>query len=83
MIYTSGTTGRPKGVRRRPSTPELQAVRRSEIGKYWGLTADPSIVVLMNGPMYHSAPATYAMNSARLGLKSCCSRVSMPRTCCG
>src|SRR5262249_1715714 len=25
MIYTSGTTGRPKGVRRQPSTPELQA----------------------------------------------------------
>ena len=25
MIYTSGTTGRPKGVRRRPATPEMQA----------------------------------------------------------
>ena len=28
MIYTSGTTGRPKGVRRRPSSPEQQAARR-------------------------------------------------------
>ena len=28
----------------------------------------PSIVVLMNGPMYHSAPAAYGMGSARLGL---------------
>ena len=25
MIYTSGTTGRPKGVRRQPSSPEMQA----------------------------------------------------------
>jgi long-chain acyl-CoA synthetase len=68
MIYTSGTTGRPKGVRRRPSAPELQAAAAVQMGGYWGLTADPSIIVLMNGPMYHSAPATYAMNSARLGL---------------
>jgi long-chain acyl-CoA synthetase len=68
MIYTSGTTGRPKGVRRRPSTPELQAKGAEEIGRYWGLVADPAIVVMMNGPMYHSAPAAYGMGSARLGL---------------
>jgi long-chain acyl-CoA synthetase len=68
MIYTSGTTGRPKGVRRQPSTPELQAKVAEEVGKYWGLVADPSIVVMINGPMYHSAPAAYGMSSARLGL---------------
>ena len=68
MIYTSGTTGRPKGVRRKPSDPVLQARAAEEVGKYWGLVADPSIVVLMNGPMYHSAPAAYGMGSARLGL---------------
>jgi long-chain acyl-CoA synthetase len=68
MIYTSGTTGRPKGVRRRPSTPELQALAAGEAAKYWGIKADPSIVVMMNGPMYHSAPAAYGMGSARLGL---------------
>jgi long-chain acyl-CoA synthetase len=68
MIYTSGTTGRPKGVRRRPATPEQQAQGAAEMGKYWGLVADPSIVVMMNGPMYHSAPAAYGMSSARLGL---------------
>jgi long-chain acyl-CoA synthetase len=68
MIYTSGTTGRPKGVRRQPSSPEQQALASGEIAKYWGLKADPSIVVLMNGPMYHSAPAAYGMGSARLGL---------------
>jgi long-chain acyl-CoA synthetase len=68
MIYTSGTTGRPKGVRRQPSSPEMQAAATQEIGRYWGLVPDPSIVVLMNGPMYHSAPAGYGMTAARLGL---------------
>jgi long-chain acyl-CoA synthetase len=68
MIYTSGTTGRPKGVRRRPATPEQQARGAEEMAKYWGLRADPSAVVMMNGPMYHSAPAAYGMGSARLGL---------------
>jgi long-chain acyl-CoA synthetase len=68
MIYTSGTTGRPKGVRRRPATPELQQLAAGEAAKYWGVKADPSIVVMMNGPMYHSAPAAYGMGSARLGL---------------
>ena len=68
MIYTSGTTGRPKGVRRQPSSPELQAAATQEIGRYWGLVPDASIVVLMNGPMYHSAPAGYGMTAARLGL---------------
>jgi long-chain acyl-CoA synthetase len=68
MIYTSGTTGRPKGVRRRPSTPEQQQLAAGEAAKYWGIKADPSIVVMMNGPMYHSAPAAYGMGSARLGL---------------
>jgi len=68
MIYTSGTTGRPKGVRRAPSTPELQAAGAEDVARYWGLLPDPSIVVLMNGPMYHSAPAAYGMVSARLGL---------------
>ena len=32
MIYTSGTTGRLKGVRRQPSTPELQAKGAEEVG---------------------------------------------------
>ena len=68
MIYTSGTTGRPKGVRRRPSTPEQQAAAGQEAATFWGLKPDPAIVVLMNGPMYHSAPAAYGMASARLGL---------------
>ena len=68
MIYTSGTTGRPKGVRRRPSTPEQQAAASQEAAMFWGLKPDPEAVMLMNGPMYHSAPAAYGMATARLGL---------------
>jgi len=68
MIYTSGTTGKPKGVRRRPTPPEVQQALMGQLATYWGLHADPAIVVLMNGPMYHSAPAAYGMSAARLGL---------------
>ena len=68
MIYTSGTTGRPKGVRRRPPSLEQQTQGLADAANYWGLKADPTTVVLMNGPMYHSAPAGYGMISARLGL---------------
>jgi len=75
MIYTSGTTGRPKGVRRKPADAAQQAKAAAEVAKYWGLTDDASIVVMMNGPMYHSAPAAYGMGAARLGL----SMVLQPR----
>src|SRR6185503_4726626 len=68
MIYTSGTTGKPKGVRRTPTPPEVQQAMLDQIAVVWGLTAEPAFVVLMNGPMYHSAPAAYGMIAARLGL---------------
>jgi len=66
MIYTSGTTGRPKGVRREPSTPEQSAIALARFGWTFGLKADEPAVVLMNGPMYHSAPNAYAINAMRL-----------------
>jgi len=65
MIYTSGTTGRPKGVRRKPPTQEQMDAMTQTIGALWGLLPDPTAVVLMNGPMYHSAPAAYGMSSVR------------------
>ncbi|MBX3502966.1 MAG: AMP-binding protein [Alphaproteobacteria bacterium] len=68
MIYTSGTTGKPKGVRRRPTPPEVQQSMMDQVAVVWDLRADPGTVVLMNGPMYHSAPAAYGMVAARLGL---------------
>jgi long-chain acyl-CoA synthetase len=65
MIYTSGTTGRPKGVRRDPPTAE-QMLRFSALAaKVFGY--EPGMVVLMNGPMYHSAPNAYGLGAARAG----------------
>ncbi|WP_368039986.1 acyl-CoA synthetase [Sphingomonas bacterium] len=55
VIYTSGTTGQPKGVKRGPTPPNPAAA----IG--YGFGADEARTVLMNGPMYHSAPNSYGM----------------------
>jgi long-chain acyl-CoA synthetase len=65
MIYTSGTTGHPKGVRRNPPTPEQIAknerVRETVYGLRQGVRA------LLPGPLYHSAPNTFALRAGRLG----------------
>ncbi|KAB2913995.1 MAG: AMP-binding protein [Hyphomicrobiaceae bacterium] len=75
MIYTSGTTGTPKGVvRPRPGPAQLAAMDRVSAITY-GLKPDDDIVVLMNGPMYHSAPYSYAM----LAFRHRCSIVLQPR----
>ncbi len=75
MFYTSGTTGRPKGVRRKPLTPE-QAVRAEHVsGITYGVKPNEDQVVLMNGPMYHSAPNSYGM----LAFRHRCTIVLEPR----
>jgi long-chain acyl-CoA synthetase len=66
MFYTSGTTGRPKGVKRGAMTPE-QAAASERVGAIaYGLKPDNQIV-LMNGPMYHSAPSSYGLMAFRHG----------------
>ena len=69
MIYTSGTTGQPKGVRRNPMSADRLARLQGASATAYGLTVDAGepMVVLMNGPMYHSAPNSYGMNAARIG----------------
>ncbi|WP_298726092.1 acyl-CoA synthetase [uncultured Ferrovibrio sp.] len=67
MIYTSGTTGRPKGVRRAAPTPEQAAGNIVAASTYFGLDPQEEKVILMNGPMYHSAPNSYGMMAARQG----------------
>src|SRR5260221_3473690 len=67
MIYTSGTTGRPKGVRRALPTVEQKARAEWLMAAAFGLKADEPTVALMNGPMYHSAPNSYALNAIRIG----------------
>ena len=69
MFYTSGTTGLPKGVRRKPMKPE-QLAASARVGSIaYGIKADDDQVILMNGPMYHSAPSSYGMLAFRNGCK--------------
>jgi len=67
MLYTSGTTGHPKGVRRAPLSPQ-QAVAAREVARLgYGLDPAEPIRALMPGPIYHSAPHAYALNTVRSG----------------
>ncbi len=45
----------------------------------YGLTPDRPMTVLMNGPMYHSAPNSYARGALILGPTSCSRRSSIPK----
>jgi long-chain acyl-CoA synthetase len=59
MIYTSGTTGRPKGVRRKPPTPEEAAGMGQMVDLIMDFSQpDPSqkIIALLTAPMYHATP---------------------------
>ena len=71
IIYTSGTTGRPKGVRRKPPTPEEAAASSAIMSRGFGFTEwldrPEQIVSAIVGPMYHSAPNAYGLSSTRLG----------------
>jgi long-chain acyl-CoA synthetase len=70
IIYTSGTTGRPKGVRRRPPNAEQAAVSGRILRLVFGFGDDPgSIVTVVTGPMYHSAPNAYGLMAGRMGAK--------------
>lgn len=69
MFYTSGTTGLPKGVRRKPTRPELMAAAARVGAIAYGIKPDEDQVILMNGPMYHSAPSSYGMLAFRNGCK--------------
>ena len=62
MIYTSGTTGRPKGVRRQPAPPELQAGALRRLEQIFGIKA--GVRVAVTGPMYHAAPNAHGRAAA-------------------
>jgi long-chain acyl-CoA synthetase len=64
MIYTSGTTGRPKGVRRQPLTADLEARMGDYRERVYGLK--PGVRTMIPGPLYHSAPNSFALRAARV-----------------
>lgn len=64
MIYTSGTTGHPKGVRRQPPTAEQQRGLDEQRRLVNGL--DPGVRAMVPGPLYHSAPNSFALRAARV-----------------
>lgn len=65
IIYTSGTTGVPKGVRRHPPTPaQFEAARRIFATTYG---FDGPVRAIATGPLYHSAPYSYATRCIHFG----------------
>jgi len=75
MFYTSGTTGAPKGVRRHAMPLEMAAAADRVTRITYGIAPSDGQVILMNGPMYHSAPNSYGMAAFRHG----CGIVLEPR----
>lgn len=75
MIYTSGTTGRPKGVRRQPFDPDKLMQLRISVAQAYGFGFERPMVVLMTGPLYHSAPNSYAAGAMAMGAEL----ILMPR----
>ncbi len=63
MIYTSGTTGKPKGVRRLPQPSEQAAAFATVRDRIYGIHSRARS--LLPGPLYHSAPNSFALRSAR------------------
>ena len=60
--YSSGTTGRPKGVLRQPPNDPAQYARMIEITQT-ALGIRQGMRTAIVAPLYHSAPASYGMQS--------------------
>jgi long-chain acyl-CoA synthetase len=56
-------------VRRQQPTQEQYDGNRQAAATYFGLKPGTDMTVLMNGPMYHSAPNSYGIMAARLGTR--------------
>ena len=62
MIYTGGTTGKPKGALRAASDAQLTLAFMQALGMI-----HECHVHLVAGPLYHSAPGSFALFAAVLG----------------
>lgn len=67
LFYTSGTTGKPKAVKRKPVSAEVQDAVFSRTGYAFGLDRGSRPISVMTGPMYHSAPYAYGITVVRRG----------------
>jgi len=56
-------------VRRKPMKPEQAAASARVGGIAYGVKPNEDQVILMNGPMYHSAPNSYGRRAGRSGCK--------------
>jgi acyl-CoA synthetase (AMP-forming)/AMP-acid ligase II len=62
VIYTGGTTGKPKGASRAASDPQITLAYMRALGM-----AHDAHVHLVAGPLYHSAPGSFALFTTVLG----------------
>jgi len=62
MIYTGGTTGKPKGASRAASDPQITLAYMQALGMI-----HDDHVHLVAGPLYHSAPGSFALFTVVLG----------------
>lgn len=71
MMYTSGTTGRPKGVQRRPPSPDEAAGMMDMLTQLTGLgehlTRPQDVIALIPTPLYHATPNAWMTAALALG----------------
>ena len=87
MFYTSGTTGWPKGVRSTLSTvggpPEVLTLIAHSMAPLIGVPPGDRDVLLVCGPLYHSAQWVFGVLRSAAAPRSCCSTASTPRELLG